>query len=46
MSEIFSIQREKQVKKWNKDWKWDLIKESNPNLIDLYDEILLGYYYS
>jgi len=22
--------------------KWDLVKEMNPNLIDLYDEIMLG----
>jgi len=37
-----AIKREKQLKKWNKDWKWDLVKEMNPNLIDLYDEIMLG----
>jgi len=37
-----AIKREKQLKKWNKEWKWDLIKELNPNLIDLYDEIMLG----
>jgi len=37
-----AIKREKQLKKWNKDWKWDLIKSTNPNLIDLYSEIMLG----
>jgi putative endonuclease len=34
-----AILREKQLKKWNKAWKWDLIKESNPDLVDLYDEM-------
>ncbi|MDG1730864.1 MAG: GIY-YIG nuclease family protein [Algibacter sp.] len=24
--------REKQLKNWHKEWKWNLIKESNPNL--------------
>ncbi|MCH3885132.1 GIY-YIG nuclease family protein [Tenacibaculum sp. MSW2] len=27
--------REKQLKNWHKDWKWNLIKESNPSLITL-----------
>ena len=36
-----AIKREKQLKKWNKDWKWDLIKESNPEMLDLYDLIRL-----
>jgi putative endonuclease len=36
-----AIKREKQLKKWNRSWKWNLIKEFNPNLIDLYDEIML-----
>ena len=30
-----AIKREKQLKKWNKDWKWDLIKEKNPELTTL-----------
>jgi putative endonuclease len=30
-----AIIREKQLKKWKKDWKWELIKEYNPNLLDL-----------
>ena len=30
-----AIIREKQLKKWYKEWKWKLIKEINPNLVDL-----------
>lgn len=35
VSIITPIKREKQLKKWNKDWKWDLIKEKNPELSTL-----------
>jgi len=31
-----AIYREKQLKNWHKDWKWDLIRTSNPNLNDLF----------
>jgi len=31
--------REKQLKNWHKDWKWNLIKKSNPDLKDLYLEL-------
>ncbi len=27
-----AMSREKQLKNWHKDWKWDLIKKSNPDL--------------
>ena len=27
--------RESQLKNWHKEWKWNLIKKSNPNLITL-----------
>ena len=27
-----AIARENQLKNWHKEWKWNLIKESNPNL--------------
>lgn len=27
--------RESQLKNWHKDWKWNLVKESNPDLITL-----------
>ncbi|MEP1150843.1 MAG: GIY-YIG nuclease family protein [Balneola sp.] len=31
-----AITREKQLKAWRKDWKWELIMKSNPELIDWY----------
>lgn len=34
-----AIRREKQLKNWHKEWKWNLIKESNPELKDLYWEL-------
>src|SRR3989338_8782414 len=34
-----AILREKRIKKWNRKWKWDLIKEKNPELIDLYKDV-------
>ena len=30
-----AIDREKQLKNWHKEWKWNLINEENPNLNDL-----------
>jgi putative endonuclease len=33
-----AINREKQLKKWNRDWKLRLIEESNPTWQDLYLE--------
>jgi len=35
-----AIKREKQLKNWHNEWKWNLIKETNPNLIDLYDGLV------
>ena len=35
-----AIAREKQIKKWNREWKLRLIEEKNPQWQDLYDEIM------
>jgi len=32
---LYAIAREKQLKNWHRDWKWNLIKERNPDLLDL-----------
>lgn len=36
---ISAITREKQVKKWNRDWKIKLIQEENPQWRDLYEDL-------
>lgn len=40
--EIFGMQnaidREKQLKSWKKEWKWELIKKENPTLKDLAED--------
>ncbi|MDH3629525.1 MAG: GIY-YIG nuclease family protein [Gammaproteobacteria bacterium] len=35
-----AIIREKQIKKWNRDWKIELIESMNPDWTDLYADIL------
>jgi len=35
-----AIEREKQLKHWNRAWKIKLIEEKNPHWIDLYKEII------
>ena len=35
-----AIQREKQLKKWRRAWKIELIEKNNPEWRDLYEEIL------
>jgi putative endonuclease len=35
-----AIQREKQMKKWRRQWKIDLINKENPDWDDLYDALL------
>ena len=32
-----AILREKQIKKWNRDWKINLIEQENPHWFDLYN---------
>jgi putative endonuclease len=36
---LSAINREKQIKKWNRAWKLRLIEERNPAWRDLYDDI-------
>jgi len=34
-----AILREKQMKKWNREWKSNLVRSYNPEMRDLYDEV-------
>ena len=34
-----AIEREKQLKNWQRDWKFNLIKAENPLMVDLYDTL-------
>ena len=34
-----AFEREKKLKNWHKEWKWNLIKRANPDLKDLYLEL-------
>ncbi|HKS90102.1 MAG TPA: GIY-YIG nuclease family protein [Stellaceae bacterium] len=35
-----AITREKQIKKWRRAWKLDLIEQTNPQWRDLYEDLL------
>lgn len=35
-----AIQREKRLKKWNRNWKLELIENNNPGWRDLYGDIV------
>ena len=35
-----AIEREKQLKKWNREWKVNLIEKENPGWLDLYSNII------
>lgn len=34
-----ALKREKQIKRWHREWKFQLIEKTNPNWDDLYDSI-------
>jgi putative endonuclease len=36
---IPAITGEKQIKKWNRSWKLNLIEKTNPEWLDLYEDI-------
>ncbi len=36
---LAAIQREKQIKKWNRSWKLELIEKVNPQWRDLFHEL-------
>lgn len=36
----FAIKREKRLKKWERQWKIELIESSNPDWRDLYENII------
>ena len=38
-TEVKAKLREKQMKKWNREWKIELIEKSNPDWRDLYNEL-------
>jgi putative endonuclease len=37
---VSAITREKQIKKWNRAWKLDLIEKQNTDWKDLWEEII------
>lgn len=37
-----AITREKQLKNWRKDWKINLIKNQNPDMVDIKARVLAG----
>jgi putative endonuclease len=37
-----AILREKQIKKWRRAWKRELIERGNPNWCDLYETLAVG----
>lgn len=36
-----AIEREKKIKRWNRDWKIELIEKMNPEWEDLYPRLLI-----
>ena len=39
---VNAIVREKQIKKWRRAWKLDLIEATNPGWLDLYERVVHG----
>ncbi len=37
---VSAIKREKQIKKWNRSWKLELIERQNPDWRDLWDGVI------
>jgi predicted GIY-YIG superfamily endonuclease len=37
-----AFHRERQIKKWNRLWKLQMIEKRNPDWLDLYDHLRLG----
>jgi putative endonuclease len=37
-----AILREKRLKKWNRQWKIELIEKDNPDWLDLYKQLVNG----
>lgn len=35
-----AIKREKQIKRWRREWKKNLIEKNNPHWTDLYDKLV------
>jgi putative endonuclease len=42
---IDAIHREKQLKKWSRGKKMELIRKTNPMLCDLYEQVMLEFGY-
>ncbi len=40
------VLRERQLKKWNRNWKYRLIIQKNPDWCDLYNEVLIANGYT
>ena len=37
---LSAIEREKQLKKWKRKWKLELVEEANPEWNDLYEQLI------
>jgi putative endonuclease len=39
-----AIKREKQIKRWRREWKTNLIERDNPRWVDLYENLVAEYW--